>query len=252
MLAGISKGTLIVHTNYWETFERAASSIQHQTNAECEDEYGLLISIFDLYHRGFDALPQNVEAEEVLIVQGAILSQTLNTFRAMIDLAVTGFYIQSLIMLRHVYESWVAFWYLAKYPQDAVRWLKPSSKMKPPTAKTMRNRIDHPSKRMKSKLGKFQNEMHRFAHMDQPAVLSRLDREGEKMIIQLGVTFEYDSFRACTYGISLWLGNCLDALSSMVAPDRDWQNDQRTSIDAILSFIEEYNAATGGIQLPEA
>ena len=238
-------------TNYWETFEQVASSIHDQTNAKCEDEYELLISLFNLYCRGFDALPQKVE-DEVLMVRGAILSQTLNTFRAMIDLAVTGFYIQSPIPLRHVYESWLSFWYLAKYPEDAMRWLNPTWEMRPPNAETMRNRIDHPSKSIKAKLGEFQKEMHRFAHIDPAAVLSRLDREGEKTIIGLGVRFEYDSFRACTYGISQWLGNCLDALSSMVPADHDWHDQQRSSIDAILSFIDEYNAATGGIQLPEA
>lgn len=238
-------------TNYWETSEREASSIHGQTKAECESEYELLISLFDLYYRGFDALPRKVDADRAPMVRAAILSQTLNTFRAIIELAVTGFYIQSLIPLRHVYESWLSFWYLAKYPQDATRWLDPTWRMRPPKAETMTKRIDHPSKRVKCKLGEFQNEMHRFVHIDPAAVLSRLDREGEKTIIGLGIRFEKHSFRACTYGTSLWLGNCLDALSSMVPPDHDWHQEQRSSIDAILTFIDEYNAATGGIRLPD-
>lgn len=166
-------------------------------------------------------------------------------------MAVTGFYIQALIPLRHVYESWLSFWYLAKYPQDAERWLDPTWKMRPPKAETMRKRMDHPSKHIKSKLGEFYKEMHRFAHVDPVAVLSTLDREGEKTVIEVGVRFKNDSFEACAYGISLWLGNCLDALSTMVPVGHDWHDEQQTSIEDILAFIDKYNLATGGFQLPD-
>ncbi len=236
--------------DYWATFEQVASSVHDQTKAECEGEYELLTSLFSFYSRGFDALPQEGDGA-ALIARGAILSQTLNTFWAMIDLAVKGFYIQSLIPLRHVYESWLSFLYLAKYPDDAVRWLNPTWEMRPPKAETMRNRIDLPSKEIKTKLGEFQTEMHRFAHIDPSAVLSRLKREGEKTIIGIGARFENDSFRVCTYGISQWLGNCLNVLSSMIPRDHEWHTEYGGSIDAIRSFIDEYNTATGGIQLPE-
>lgn len=237
--------------SYWANFRQVAASIQDETEATCKGEFELLISLFNLFSDGFDAFPKTGDGE-ALIARGAILSQTLNTFGAMIDLATTGLYIQSLIPLRHVYESWLSFWYLAKYPQDAMKWLNPTWEMRPPNAETMRNRIEHPSKEAKSKLGEFQKEMHRFVHIDPAAVVSRLDREGETTIIGVGTRFDSRSFRACTYGISLWLGNCLDAISSLIPEEHDWHSEYQTTIDAILSFIEEYNTSTGGIQLPES
>ncbi len=110
--------------------------------------------------------------------------------------------------------------------------------------------MDHPSKHMATKLAGLYQEMNRFAHIDPVAVLSTLHREGEKTIIEVGVTLKSDSFQACTYGISLWLGNYLDALSTLVAAGHDWHDEQQDSIDAVLAFIDKYNAATGGIQLP--
>jgi hypothetical protein len=238
------------NATHWGKFEQAAASIKDQTEVKCKGEFELLTSLFGLYSEGFDAIPQSDDGE-ALIVRFALLSQTLNTFKVMIEAATTGFYIQSLIPLRHVYESWLSFWYLAKHPQDAERWLNPTWDMRPPNAETMRKLIDHSSRKIKSKLQEFHKEMHRFAHIDPSAVLSRLDHEGDKTIIGVGITLEAGDFRACTYAISLWLGNCLDALSSMIPIEHEWYSKYQTSIDRILAFIDEYNTTTGGIPLPK-
>ena len=238
-------------SEYWATFERVADTIYTRTKEECPREHELLTSMFSLYSSAFDALPQTGDGPAP-IARVAILSQTLNTFWAMISLAVRGFYIQSLIPLRHTYESWLSFWYLAKFPEDAMRWLNPTRQMRPPKAETMRNRIDHPSKATKSRLGEFQEELHRFAHIDPVALISRLETEGEKTIIGIGVQFDIDSFRACTYGILLWLGNLLDAVSSLVPAEHQWHTAHAEAIEAILQFIEDYNVETGGLQLTKS
>jgi hypothetical protein len=240
----------MMETTHWTNFDRAATSIREKTRANCPTEFNLLISLFELFSDSFDAVPQTGDGE-ALIARQAILSQTLNTCRVMVDLVTSGFYIQSLIPLRHVFESWLSFWYLAKYPEDAKFWLDTSWEMRPPKSETMRNRIDHPSKETKSKLGEFQKEMHRFAHIDPVAVISRLKKEGERTIIGVGVNFDTESFLACTYGIAQWIGNCLDAMSSMIPKDHPWQTRHGDSVDATRRFIDDYNKRTGGTPLPE-
>jgi len=238
-------------SDHWATFEGVSSSIHTRSKAEAPREYDLLTSTFSLYSSAIDALPQTGDGP-ALIAQGAFLSQALNTIWAMISLAVRGFYIQSLIPLRHTYESWLSFWYLAKFPDEAMRWLNPTWQMRPPNAETMRNRIDHPTKLTKTRLGEFQKELHRFTHLDPVALLSRLESEGEKTVIRVGVKFDIPSLRACTYGILLWLGNLLDAMSSLVPQNHQWHTAHAEATEAILRFIDDYNAETGGLELPES
>jgi len=234
---------------HWANFERDASRIVEQTRANCEREFDLLRSCFDLYSEGFNALPKSGNGESQ-IVRIALLSQNLNTFNVMINSASQGFYIQALIPLRNVYENWLSFWYLAKHPQEAQLWLDPTWKMHPPKAERMRNRIDHPSKQIKSKLQDFYEELNRFAHTDPAAVLSRLNRDGEKTVIDVGTRFDAGDFRACTYGLSLWLGNCLDSISSLIPDSHEWQRRCQSAIEQTLNFIDEYNTSNGGVPVP--
>ena len=75
-------------SDYWATFERVADTIYTRTKEECPREHELLTSMFSLYSSAFDALPQTGDGPAP-IARVAILSQTLNTFWAMISLADT-------------------------------------------------------------------------------------------------------------------------------------------------------------------
>jgi hypothetical protein len=225
---------------YWRGLKADAREIAAQTESDCGRELNVLTSAFNLYSEAFARIPASGNGEST-VTRLAILSQNLNSFHVMISSAVQGFYIQSLVPLRHVYENWLAFWYLAKFPEEAHRWLDPTWEMRPPKADKMLKKIDHPSKQSQSKLRDFYTELNRFAHTDPAVVLSRLEREGDKILIGVGIRFDGEDFRACAYGFSLWIGNCLDAVSSVVPQTDDWHDHYKAVGEDILALIDDYN-----------
>lgn len=236
----------MIASSHWSSFEANGDQIQDQTASECSREFDLLKRAFDLYSEGFSAIPKSGNGK-AMVARLALLSQNLNSFHVMINSASRGFYIQSLIPLRNVFENWLAFWYLEKFPDEADRWLDPTWQMRPPKAETMRNKIDHPSQQTKSKLKDFYDELNRFAHTDPAAILSILEQEGEKTYIGVGIRFDVDNCRACAYGLFLWIGNCLDALSIVIPDSHEWQGQCHSIADEILQFIDEYNANKTGV-----
>lgn len=225
--------------DYWSILARDASEIQRQTEASCPAELSLLKDSFNLFAGAFESIPLTAGGPAVA-ARMAILSQALNSFRTMISSASEGFYIQTLIPLRHAYEGWLSFWYMAKYPEEAERWLNPTWEMRPPKAETMLNNIDHPAKEMKSRIREFYGELNRFAHIDPVAVLSRIHHEGEKAYIGVGIRFSADDFRTCAYGVLLWLGNYLDAASSVVPQTHEWHSQHKDVEARILAFIQSH------------
>jgi hypothetical protein len=229
--------------DFWQILEDDARKIATQTETECGRELNVLTSAFNLYSEAFFKIPASASGESVnsRVARLAILSQNHNSFHVMISSAVRGFYIQSLIPLRHAYENWLAFWYLAKFPEEAHRWLDPTWEMRPPNVETMLKKIDHPSKQSKSRLREFIKELNRFAHTDPAVVLSRLETECDKALIGVGVRFDSENFRAYAYGFSLWIGYCIDALSSLVPPADDWHDHHKVVSEDILGLIDDYN-----------
>jgi len=225
--------------DYWSTLARDASAIGKQTEASSPAELSLVKDCFNLFAGAFQAIPLTPGGPAVA-ARMAILSQALNSFRTMISSAAEGFYIQALIPLRHAYEGWLSFWYLAKFPEEAERWLNPTWEMRPPKAETMLNKIDHPAREMKSRIREFYEELNRFAHIDPVAILSRIHHAGEKTYIGVGIRYSTDEFQTCAYGILLWLGNYLDAASSVVPQEDEWHSQYKAVEARILGFIESH------------
>lgn len=226
--------------DYWERFEDDKGIIFKKTKSQFTNEYRLLIQAFNLYVKGFDNVPSKLE-NDADCVRIALLSQNLLTIKCSLNLALSGFYIQSLIPMRNVAENWIVFWYLIKYPGEASRWINPTWKMRPPKFDTMRNKIDHPSKQIKSKLREFYDELNRFTHTDPVIVLSMIEQEGNKNYIKVGVKYNQDSFAVCIYSILLWTGYCIDALSSLIPIDNAWQAENEELKVQIIEYIDKYN-----------
>jgi len=233
--------------NYWQSTIEETEKILQKTEHECNPEFILLADSLSLYSSAFHVMPANGDGD-VRIVQLALISQGLNTLRTSVHAASTGYYIQSLIPLRHVYESWLSFWYLVKFPQKADQWLTP--RKRPPSASEMLEKIEHPSDDIKSKVREFYGELNRFVHVDPVAAISRIHGNEEKTVIEIGVRFNAEDFRACTYGISLWIGMMLDAMSSFVSSESEWHTQHKVIADRIVAQIEAYNSTHGGAPIP--
>jgi hypothetical protein len=237
----------VLINDYWKHTVDETNRILQKTVQECNPEFTLLTDCLSLYASAFHAMPSKGDGE-ALIARLALVSQSLNTLRTSIYAASTGYYIQALIPLRHVYESWLSFWYLAKFPHEAMRWLIP--RKRPPSAKELLDKIDHPSDEVKSQVRDFYGELNRFVHVDPVAAISRIHGDDEKTMIDVGIRFDAEEFRACAYGIVLWVGMMLDAVSSLIPSEDAWHHDHKSIADRIVAQIEGYNASHGGAPIP--
>jgi len=241
------RGGRMVINDYWKRTVSETNEILQKTEQECKPEFMLLTDSLSLYASAFHAMPSKGDGD-ALIARLALLSQSLNTLRTSIYAASTGYYIQSLIPLRHVYETWLSFWYLAKFPNEAMKWLTPRTR--PPSAKELLDKIDHPSEDVKSQVREFYGELNRFVHVDPVTAISRIHGNEEKTMIDVGIRFNAEDFRACAYGIVLWVGMMLDAVSSLVSSEDAWHNEHKAIADRIVVQIEGYNALHGGAPIP--
>jgi hypothetical protein len=233
---------------FWSQTLDVSSRILEQTTKENEAELMLLSDSLALYESAFRILPTGTG--EANIARLALLSQGLNTLHTSVYMASIGYYIQALIPLRHVYESWLSFWYLAKFPDQAEKWLTPQ--VRPPSAKILLDNIDHPSDVDKSKIREFYGELNRFVHVDPVAAISLLHHDSGNTVINIGVRYNPGDFSACAYGISLWIGMMLDAVASFVPDGNTWHTEHEAIADRIVAFIEKYNSDNGGAPIPPA
>jgi hypothetical protein len=229
-----------------QSLHSAIERVADKTIDDFAEELSVLESALALYIEGLESIPPFPAEKEDLLVRMALLSHNLNTLVAALDVAVRGFHTQSILMLRNVYENWLAFWYLAENPQEAHYWLESRWDCRPPPkVVTMKNKMKHPTKTAKSKLACVYDELTRFAHSNPTAVLSRLNPgdNNDKLVIGIGVRYRREEFAACSYGLSLWIGSMLDAVSAFHASSDSWQKEYDEMLSRLLEIIRRHNAA---------
>jgi hypothetical protein len=221
-----------------------AHQVAEVTSNESAQEVGLLGDAISVFAEAF-TVANDLAKTEAATVRKALLSHNFNTLNLAFDAALRGYYIQSIALLRNVYENWLAFWYVAKYQDDAHFWLNPSWEQRPPKAEVMLNKIEHESKDDKTKIRGFHSELARFDHTDPVAVLSRIKITENQALIFVGVRYDKVEFETCTYALCLWLGNTLDMIASTVPQEEKWHKRHAAIGERLLAYIENDNARRG-------
>ena len=99
----------------WEDFDREARTVESFTKAQLLERVQLLQDAVGLFADGF-LIANNSDTTDVNKAKMGLLSQNFNTLKCAVDLALRGYYLQSMNLLRYVYENWIAFHYLIKKP----------------------------------------------------------------------------------------------------------------------------------------
>ncbi|HIJ53797.1 MAG TPA: hypothetical protein HPP66_11675 [Planctomycetes bacterium] len=234
-----------MYIKHLKEMESEACEVSRLTSSKSRGIVNLLQRALSIYAFGMSLghAPDNTDAT---LARMGLISQNFNSLKAAVDLACRGYYLQTMGLLRNVYENWLAFWYLSKYPAEAERWLHASWDSQPPKAETMKNKINHPSKSMKAKLGELNAELCRFAHTDPVAILPLLSACEGETTVHFGVTYNARLFSGCAYGISLWMGNMLDVLALWIPEGSDWHKQKVRLMDELLAFIEGCNEELSG------
>src|SRR4030042_5706667 len=201
--------------HYTEALRNRMAEIRRTTINELPRERGLVEAALALYARALELAVPSDQPDQAM-ARMALASHNFNTLFLAEEAAITGFYLQSISLLRGVYENWTAFQYLATCPQDSHLWLEAHPNRRPPKTETMRKRIDVVTKRGNTRLDEMYRILNRFGHTDPVIALSLYREKSGYPTVLVGLEFDRRAYQSSASGISLLTGIMLDALSPWV------------------------------------
>lgn len=228
--------------NTWDDLENEARLVEKTTCEQEPEIVGLMKDSIGIFADGFSAAKGSDSSDEAL-AKMSLLSHSFGTLKCSVDTVLRGYYVQSMNLLRIVYENWIAYKYLEKNPDKAILWIRPSKKNKPPGHAAMLQEIDDDYSPLKGKMKGWYKTLCSFAHTDPLNLLSQISTvevPGETSI-HFGATYNKELFRTSAYSICLWAGISVMNVGSWVPENDQWHKQMATVQEKILKFIEQEN-----------
>jgi len=230
--------------NTWNDFEKEARVVDKTTS---EQEPGVVLLLQDSIGPIADAFSvgNNLDTSDATLAKMSLLSHNFATLKCSVDIALRGYYSQSLNLLRIVYENWIAYHYLEKNPDKAHLWLRHSKNNKPPGHAAMLKELDDDFNPLKGKMKGWYSTLCSFAHTDPINLLPQISTEivPDETTIHFGATYKSDLFKASSYAICLWAGVMLSTISKWVPKTNQWHNEMKKIEGRIIQFIDQENKA---------
>ncbi len=226
--------------NTWEDFDREAKIVDEYTKKQSPECVQLLQNAIGLFSEAF-AILEKQDTTNATLVKTSLLSQNFASLKCAGDLALRGYYTQSMNLLRIVYENWVAFHYLSNCPDKAHFWLQGDKKT--PSHSDMLKGLGENYQPLKVMMQECYHTLCRFAHSNAVCVLPQIshDYAPNEISVQLGSTYKDDLFMACVYQITELTGHMLSAVSQLVPNINEWQYRCSKIGKRILAFIDQEN-----------
>lgn len=193
--------------NTWEDFEQEARAVEKATKDEASEIVRLLHEAVGMFADAFSVC-ENVGTTDATVAKMSLLSHNFATLKCSVDLAIRGYYTQSMNLLRIVNENWIAYHYLTKYPNKAGLWLHHSKKKQPPGHASMLKQLGSDYNPLKGQMRKWYRMLCSFAH-----------------------------------AISQWIGIMLFSTSQWVPNSNPWHNEMKNILNRIIEFIDQENKA---------
>jgi hypothetical protein len=207
------------------------------------DTVMLLKNSIGVFADGFSASKGSSDTADDTLAKMSLLSHSFGTLKCSADTALRGYYVQSMNLLRLVYENWIAFKYIEKNPDKAVLWLRASKKKKPPGHSAMLKEIDKDYTPLKGKKKGWYKTLCSFAHTDPLNLLSQISTDAvpNETSIHFGATFKKDLFRNSAYSIFVWTGISFMSVSPWVPAGDKWHTQMVDVQEEILKFVDREN-----------
>jgi hypothetical protein len=228
--------------NTWDDFAKEARLVEKTTCEQESEIVSLMKNSIGIFADGFSAAKASDSSDEAL-AKMSLLSHSFGTLKCSVDMTLRGYYVQSMNLLRIVYENWIAYNYLEKNPDKAILWIRPSKRKKPPKHAAMLKEIDNNYSPLKGKIKGWYKTLCSFAHTDPLNLLSQISTvevPGETSI-HFGATYKRDLFRTSAYSICLWAGISIMNVGSWVPENDQWHNQMAKIQEKILKFIDHEN-----------
>lgn len=227
--------------NTWEDFDCEARTVERFTKAQFPDSVQLLQDAVGLFADAF-SIADDSDTSDVNKAKMSLLSNNFNTLKCAVDLALRGYYSQSMNLLRHVYENWIAFHYLIKKPEEAHVLLDGRIKKRLPDPSIMRNELDGEDF-FKKRLGEWYSMFYCFAHPHAAGVLPLISDTvvpGETSI-HFGATYDDKNFKRSVSVISIWTVVMLDEVGQWISNTNEWDQKRSLLVEKVQRFIDEEN-----------
>ena len=230
--------------NTWNDFEKEARLVEKTTNEQERRIVLLLQDSIGLFADAF-SIGNSPETSAATVAKMSLLSHNFGTLKCSVDIALRGYYVQSLNLLRIVYENWIAYHYLEKNPEKAHLWLRQSKNKQPPGHAAMLKELDEDFNPLKSEMKGWYSTLCSFAHTDPINLLPQISTENipDETSIYIGATYKTDLFKASSYAICLWAGVMLSTISIWVPKTSQWHNEMIKIENRIIQFIDQENKA---------
>ena len=230
--------------NPWDDFEKEARLVEETTNEQEPEVVHLLQDAIGIFAHAF-SVSNNSDTSDATLAKMSLLSHNFGTLKCSVDIALRGYYVQSLNLLRIVYENWIAFHFLGKSPDKAHLWLHHSKKKQPPGHAAMLKELDANFNPLKGQMKKWYSTLCSFAHTDPVNLLPQISTDNipDETSIHFGSTYKSDLFRGSAYAIFLWAGVMLSTISIWVPKTNQWHNEMTKIEERIIQFIDQENKA---------
>lgn len=226
--------------NTWEDFDREAREVDKFTKVQAPDLVQLLQDAVGLFADGY-SIADNSDTTDANKAKMGLLSQNFNTLKCAVDLALRGYYSQSMNLLRHVYENWIAFLYVTKKPEEARFLLDGKINKRLPDHAVMLRELGEDF--LKEKMKEWYSMFCCFAHPHAAGMLPLISDTfvpGETSIFN-GTTYEDKRFRTSVYTISTWTCIMLDEVGRWIPNTNEWYQKRSILVEKVLRFIDEEN-----------
>ena len=225
--------------NTWEDLDREAREVDKFTKDQASDLVQLLQDAIGLFADAF-SIADSSDTTDAALAKMGLISQNFATLKCAVDLALRGYYSQSMNLLRIVYENWIAFHYLTINPHEAQILLKPTCKQLPKHFEMLAALGDDFSK---DKLKQWYKVFCCYTHPNAAGVLPQIaiNLIPDDMSIHYGTTYKNDLFRKSVYNITIWTGVMLDAVGHWIPDTNEWYEKRNKLEERLLNFIEEEN-----------
>lgn len=227
--------------NTWEDFDSEAKTIESFTKAQVPDCVQLLQDAVGLFADAFSISAGTTDITDENKAKMSLLSQNFNTLKCAVDLALRGYYSQSMNLTRHVYENWVAYHYLIKKPQKAHVLLNGKINKRLPSHSDMLKELDEDF--LKEQMKDWYDVLCCFAHPHAVGVLSLISNTfvSDETSIHYGTTYADDRFRASVYAISIWTCIMLAEIGQWIPDTNEWYQKRSILEEKVIRFIGEEN-----------
>jgi hypothetical protein len=175
--------------------ERAATALHEKEAAQAAqlwlDGLNLMLRGFDAFHGG------RVEADWRDTMLGLLVG-AWNSIHCARDLALRGYPLQSLNLLRLPLEYWIGFWYIRNFPDEHQRFIgRPQPGDHPPDFSEMLKRLRKLHKRRGTDEQDWMKTLHSFSHID-PRNVRTLFESGDGVTnLSLGPKGNREFFEVC-------------------------------------------------------